>query len=116
MSRENSLGALAKETQDYVNLAIDEVKLKTTRGLSTALGQILAYLVIIAVLSLVLGLLAFALLQWINGMVGAPWGTLIVAGIFLLALVILFLNRQKLFRDMFVKLFIDVFYDTDYDE
>lgn len=113
MAKENPLGILAKETQDYVNLAIDEVKLKTTRGLSTALGQILSWLILISVLSLVLGLLSLALLQWINGVVGSPWGTLIVAGIFLLALVILFLNRQKLFRDLFVKLFIDVFYDTD---
>lgn len=116
MAKENSLGALASETRDYVNLAIDEVKLKTTRGLSTALGQILAWLIIIAVLSLVLGLLSLALLQWINGLVGSPWGTLIVAALFGLALFILWVNRQKLFRDMFVKLFIDVFYDTDDDE
>ena len=116
MAKENSLGILAKETQDYINLAIDEVKLKTTRGLSTALGQILSWLIIISVLSLVLGLLSFALLQWLNGLVGSPWGTLIVAGVFLLVLLVLFLNRQKLFRDMFVKLFIDVFYDTDDDE
>jgi formate/nitrite transporter FocA (FNT family) len=117
MAKENSaLGVLAGETRDYVNLAIDEVKLKTTRGLSTALGQILSWLIIIAVLSLVLGLLSLALLQWINGLVGSPWGTLIVAAVFGLALLILFLNRQKLFRDMFVKLFIDVFYDTDDDE
>ena len=117
MAKENSaLGVLAGETRDYVNLAIDEVKLKTTRGLSTALGQILSWLIIIAVLSLVLGLLSLALLQWINGLVGSPWGTLIVAAVFGLALLILFLNRQKLFRDLFVKLFIDVFYDTDDDE
>lgn len=117
MAKENSaLGVLAGETRDYVNLAIDEVKLKTTRGLSTALGQILSWLIIIAVLSLLLGLLSLALLQWINGLVGSPWGTLIVAAVFGLALLILFLNRQKLFRDMFVKLFIDVFYDTDDDE
>ena len=117
MAKENSaLGVLAGETRDYVNLAIDEVKLKTTRGLSTALGQILSWLIIIAVLSLVLGLLSLALLQWINGLVGSPWGPLIVAAVFGLALLILFLNRQKLFRDMFVKLFIDVFYDTDDDE
>ena len=114
MAKENSaLGVLAGETRDYVNLAIDEVKLKTTRGLSTALGQILSWLIIISVLSLVLGLLSFALLQWLNGLVGSPWGTLIVAGVFLLVLLVLFLNRQKLFRDLFVKLFIDVFYDTD---
>ena len=33
--------------------------------------------------------------------------------IIILALVILLLCRKKLFRNMFVKLFIDVFYDKD---
>ena len=47
---------------------------------------------------------------------GSPWGTLIVAGAFLIALIALWVNRGKLFRDLFVKLFIDVFYDTESDE
>ena len=34
----------------------------------------------------------------------------------LIALIVLLLNRNRLFRDMFVKMFIDVFYDTDRDE
>ena len=87
-----------------------------TRSLSTALGQTLAYLLIFAVLAIVLGLLSFALLQWLNSLVGAPWGTLIVSAVFLIVLIVLWMNRQKLFRDLFVKLFIDVFYDTDSDE
>ena len=113
MEKDSQLGVLAQETKDFVNLAVDEAKLKITKGLSTALGQVMAWLVIICILSLVLGLLAFALLQWLNILVGAPWGTLIVAGVFILALVILLLCRKKLFRNMFVKLFIDVFYDKD---
>ena len=116
MAKDNSLGVLANETRDYIDLALDEVKLKATRGLSTALGQVLAYLLVFAVLSLVLGLLSLALLQWLNGLLGSPWGTLLIAGVFVLALFILWLNRTKLFRDMFVKLFIDVFYDTEADE
>ena len=113
MEKDSQLGVLAQETKDFVNLAVDEAKLKITKGLSTALAQVMAWLVIICILSLVLGLLAFALLQWLNILVGAPWGTLIVAGVFILALVILLLCRKKLFRNMFVKLFIDVFYDKD---
>jgi len=116
MAREKTLAELAQETRDYADLRIDEAKLKATRALSTALGQTLAYLLIFAVLALVLGLLALALLQWLNGLLGAPWGTLIVSGAFLIVLVVLWLNRQKLFRDLFVKLFIDVFYDTEHDE
>lgn len=113
MEKDSQLGVLAQETKDFVNLAVDEAKLKVTKGLSTALAQVLAWLFIICILAIVLGLLAFALLQWLNILVGAPWGTLIVAGVFILALVILLLCRKKLFRNMFVKLFIDVFYDKD---
>jgi len=116
MAKEKSLGELAAEARQYADLRIDEAKLKATRGLSTALGQTLAYLLIFAVLAIVLGLLAFALMQWLNSLVGSPWGTLIIAGAFLLVLIVLWINRQKLFRDLFVKLFIDVFYDTDSDE
>lgn len=113
MDKDSQLGVLAQETKDFLNLAVDEAKLKVTKGLSTALAQVLAWLFIICILAIVLGLLAFALLQWLNILVGAPWGTLIVAGVFILALVILLLCRKKLFRNMFVKLFIDVFYDKD---
>ena len=113
MNKDSSLGMIGKDTQDFLNLAVDEAKLKITRGLSTALSQFLAYLVIICILSLVLGLLSLALLQWINSLLGAPWGTLMIAAVFLLVLVILWISRKKLFRNRFVKLFIDVFYDAD---
>jgi len=116
MAKDKTLAELAGEARDYADLRIDELKLKATRGLSTALGQTLAFLLIFAVLALVLGLLALALLQWLNGLLGAPWGTLIVTGFFLIILGALLLNRQKLFRNLFVKLFIDVFYDSDDEE
>lgn len=116
MAKEKSLAELASEVREYADLRIDEAKLKATRGLSKALGQTLAYLLIIVVLGLVLGLLSYALLQWLNTLLGAPWGTLSVAGILLLFLIVLLLNRNRLFRDMFVKMFIDVFYDTERDE
>lgn len=116
MAKEKSLAELASEAREYADLRIDEAKLKATRGLSKALGQTLTYLLIIVVLGLVLGLLSYALLQWLNTLLGAPWGTLSVAGILLLFLIVLLLNRNRLFRDMFVKMFIDVFYDTERDE
>ncbi len=113
MAQDKSLSELAQEAREYADLRLDEAKLKATRGLSTALGQTLAYLLVIAVLAIALGLLALALLQWLNGLLGAPWGTLIVAGVFLIALAILWAARSRLFKDLFVKLFIDVFYDPE---
>ena len=106
---------LARDAKRYADLRVDEFKLKAVRGLSTALGRPLSFLLIFVVLSIVLGLLAFALLQWLNALVGAPWGTLIVLAVFLVALVVLVACRKRLFRDMFVKLFIDVFYDSEDD-
>ena len=116
MSKDKTLDELVKEGKRYVDLSVDEIKLKTTRAVSTALGQVLAYLLLFAIISLFLGLLAFALLQWLNVLVGAPWATLIVAGIVCILVGILWLCRENLFRDLFVKLFIDVFYDTNQDD
>ncbi|MCR4824920.1 MAG: hypothetical protein K5849_06155 [Bacteroidales bacterium] len=113
MAKDKTLDELAREARQYVDLRVDEVKLQATRGLSTTLGQILAYLLIFAVLTIVLGLLGLALTQWLNGLLGVPWGTLIVSGIFMILLLVLWLNRQRLFQNLFVKLFIDVFYDSD---
>lgn len=107
---------LAGEAKRYADLKTDELKLKTTRGLSAALGQTLAYLLIFVVASVTFGLLSYALLQWLNTLVGTPWGTLIVSGFSLIILIVLFCFRKKLFKDLFVKLFIDVFYDRPDNE
>ena len=113
MDIDTSLGIISKDGQEYVQLAVDEAKLKTTRALSNALSQFLSSLVIICTVSLVLGLLSIALLQWVNGLLGAPWGTLLVAAFFVLVLIVLCMCRKQLFRNMFVKLFIDAFYDDE---
>lgn|SRR5574344_81168 len=112
----NYIEGLAEEAKKYADLKVDELKLKATKGLSIALSQLLAYLLIIAVLSIVLGLLSYALLQWLNVLVGAPWGTFIVCGLFAIVLVVLLILRKKLFRNLFVKLFIDIFYDRGENE
>ena len=43
MAQDKSLSELAQEAREYADLRLDEAKLKATRGLSTALGQTLAY-------------------------------------------------------------------------
>lgn len=111
MEKKSQVSDLAAEARRYADLRVDELKLKATDGLSKALGQVMAVFLIIAVLGIFLGLLAYALLQWLNAAIGAPWGTLIVCAVFAVALVVLVMMRKKLFRDTFVKLFIDLFYE-----
>lgn len=111
--RLNDLERLARDAKRYADIRTDQIKLQATRGLATALGQVLSYLLIFVVLSIVLGLFAFLQLQWLNQLVGSPWGTVIVLGFFLVVLAVLIAMRRKLFHNLFVKLFINVFYGSE---
>lgn len=107
------LEELTDEAKQYADLRIDELKLRATKGLSTALSQLLSMLLIFSVLLIVLGLLAYALLQWINLLIGAPWGTFTVCGVFAIVLAVLVALRRKLFKGRFIQLFIDAFFDHE---
>ena len=99
------------EVKEYVDLKVDEVKLRTTKGLSVAMGRLVSALLIVAMLLIVLSLLAVVLISWLSEWIGSmPVACSIVCGVFLLALVILFLMRKHLFRDTFVRMFIQIFY------
>ena len=105
---------LAADTKEYVDLQIDKLKLQAVRGLSLSLGEILALLLVIFSCSIVLlGLAAGCILllgKWIGSYAGASF---IIAGVFAIVSVVLFLLRKKLFINTFVQLFADVFFDDD---
>ena len=102
------------DLKDYVDLKADELKLRTTKGLSTAMGRLAALLLSVGLLVIVLGLLAVVLIQWIGQWTGSlAVSSSIVCGVFLVALAVVFLLRKRLFRDTFVRLFIRMFYGDD---
>ncbi|MCQ2182279.1 MAG: hypothetical protein MJY89_02600 [Bacteroidales bacterium] len=98
----------------YVNLRIDEVKLKAIKGISSTFGKLFSFLLILAVFIILLGLLSVALVQWLNGIFKAPIGTLIVAGAFLVLFAVLVLCRKKLFRNTFIKPLAETFFDDEH--
>lgn len=100
-----------KKMKTYINLRIDEVKLKLIKSISSTFSRLFSYLLILAVFIILLGLLSVALVQWLNGVFEAPLGTLIVAGFFLLLFVVLILCRKKLFRNTFIKPLAETFFD-----
>ena len=100
--------------KDYIDLKTDEVKLRTTQGLSTAMGRLTAVLLLVGLLVIVLGLLAVVLIQWIGQWTGSvAVASSIVCGAFFLVLAVLFFLRKRPFRNTFVKLFIKVFYGDE---
>jgi hypothetical protein len=99
------------DLKDYVDLKVDELKLRTTQGLSVASSRVVSALLLVAMLIIVLSLISVVLISWLSVWTGSmPVACSIVCGVFVLALVILFLLRKRMFRDSFVRLFIKIFY------
>ena len=105
---------LGKEASEYIDLRLDDIKLRTAKGLSMTLSKLLYMLLVLFVVSIVLTAVAIGGVMWIGEMIGSyAGGAAIVAAFFLLVLGVLILLRKKLFRDTFVPLFIKLFFDDD---
>ena len=103
---------LGQKTTEYIDLRVDELKLKTAKGLSLTLSKLLYMLLVLFVVSIIMISIAVGGVMWIGEMVGSyAGGAAIVAAFFLLVLGVLVLLRKRLFRNTFVPLFIDLFFE-----
>lgn len=103
---------LGQKTTEYIDLRVDELKLKTAKGLSLTLSKLLYMLLVLFVVSIIMISIAVGGVMWIGEMVGSyAGGAAIVAAFFLLVLGVLVLLRKRLFRNTFVPLFIDFFFE-----
>lgn len=103
---------LGQKTTEYIDLRVDELKLKTAKGLSLTLSKLLYMLLVLFVVSIIMISIAVGGVMWIGELVGSyAGGAAIVAAFFLLVLGILVLLRKRLFRNTFVPLFIDLFFE-----
>lgn len=89
-------GNNTSDIRHYIDVRLDEFRLRISKGISSVLSQIFSILLISLTAVLLFGLLEYALLQWLNGILGSPWGTLIAAGVASVAIVILYLLRNVL--------------------
>lgn len=105
---------LASDAKAYVDLQVDDLKLKVTKGLSLSLSRVLAMLLIVFTFSVVLLALAagcvLLLGQWTGSYVA---GAFIMAGVFALLTLLLFALRKKLFVNGFVQLFAGILFEEE---
>ena len=102
------------EVKDYVDLKVDELKLQATKGFSLVMGRIATALLLVGLLIIVLGLLSVVLIHWLGELTGSlAIASSIVCGVFLVIFIVLYSQRKRLFRDTFVKLFVQVFFDNN---
>lgn len=96
----------------YLELRIDEMKLKAVDGLSVGLSSLLALITILTVGAIAAIGIAFGLVLLLGDLIGnLAVAVLIVSGVFLILFVILILLRKRLFRNYFVRLLISIFYE-----
>lgn len=97
---------LFQDSKIYLDKQLDNVKLRTVKGLSQTVSAIGKMLVIFAVASICLLALSFSFVMWLGELLGSyALGGFIVAGVLLLATVVLVLLRDKLFKNSFIPLF-----------
>lgn len=105
---------LAAGTAEYVNLKIDEVKLRTAKGLSVALNSLLLSIVFLTLGGIVLMSLAFGSVLLLGDLIGSyAAGAFIVAAFFLVVMIVLWLLRGKLFLGGLVRMFVGLFFEEE---
>lgn len=105
---------LVHETTGYINAQIDDVKLRSIKGLSEGTSAIAGLLLIFIFVGALVTALSFAFVLWIGELLHSyALAAVIMAGILLLVLVVLFLFRDKLFKNSFVTLYTNIFYQKE---
>ena len=103
---------IASEVKDYVDVRMDDIKLRTVRGLTITASKLLSLVLIIGVVASLLLAPSFGLTLLLGSWIGSYGGAaLIVAGFLAIILIVLLVIKDKPFRGTFVKLFVKLFFD-----
>lgn len=105
---------LVQETRDYIDTQIDNVKLRSVKGLSQGTSTIAGLLLIFIVVGALVTTLSFAVVVWLGELLHSyAQAAFIMAGVLLLVLVLLFVLRKHLFKNSFVSMYTDIFYPKE---
>ena len=105
---------LSREAKEYIDLQLDNVKLRTAKGLSITASKLVGFILIIGLASSVVLALSFGLILLIGELIGSyAWSSIGVAVLLGIGLWILIRKRDTLFKDTFVPLFINLFFNDD---
>ena len=118
---ESKIGPLLKSLtsvlETYLGLRTDDFKKNITNALATGFSRALAILVIVALLLIVLTVFAFAFIILIGDAIGSWSGAaFLVGGVYLVAVLILYLKRKTLFLNMFNNLFTSIIETNSSDD
>ncbi len=97
---------------NLLDLRLDEIKLKTAKGLSLAGQKLLVTVLILSFVNVALIALSVGLVLVLGHVLGNYYvGAFVVAGIFLFMTFIVYLLRKKLFVNGLVRTFVRIFFE-----
>jgi hypothetical protein len=102
------------ETTGYVNAQIDNVKLRSVKGLSQGTSAVASLLVIFITVGALVTTLSFAVVLWLGELMGSyALAAFIMSGVLLIAIVVLVLLRKQLFKSSFISMYTDIFFQKE---
>lgn len=105
---------LSRKAKEYIDLRLDDVKLRAAKGLSITASKLVGFFLILGVGISLLLVLSFGLILLVGELVGSyAWSALGVAVVLGISLWILLRKRESLFRNTFVPLFVKLFFSDD---
>ena len=117
MVKEDEKGALdtlQESVREYLNLRIDDYKLRGVENLSVLFNKIIFTIIAVVLGGVAVQLLSLALGYLIGELIGSVAAGFFIMGIIVaIALFVLYLKRDKLFITQLIKLFIKLFFDNE---
>lgn len=107
---------LAREAQEYLDLRLDDIKLRTAKGLSVSASKLVGVILLLGMATNLVLVLSFGIILLVGELAGSyAWAALGVAAVLGIVLWILIRKRNTLFRDTFVPLFVKLFFSDNDD-
>ena len=105
------LGKIADTAIEYMNIRVDEYKMKTVENLSILTNKILVALIATMLGTVMLLLLGVALAFFLGTMIGSiAWGFIFVAILYAQALLMVYITRKTLFMDKMKQMYLKMFF------
>lgn len=113
-SNKAPLDDLMESMREYLDMRVDEAKLKLSGELTRISSRIVSFFCIALLAVLVIAFLAMITYTWIGELLGNPlYGMLVTAGMLIIGIIVIFAMRNTLFSNSLLRMYIKIFFGNN---